>query len=154
MAGSDQPKPDKAVEKITKVEEQAKQEEKKEVEVQAKAQGEAKPAAETAGKAEEKKLKAEEKKPAEKKREVVLERTYNFSLAKAYAKPETKRGIAAMKLLRGLLARHMKAEQSKVRIDSALAEKIRARGHSNPLKYVRVIASKDKEGIVIAKLAA
>jgi large subunit ribosomal protein L31e len=108
-------------------------------------------------KAEEKKpapRKREEKKPAEKKRDVVLERVYAFNLRDAYAKPRTKRTRAAARILRELLARHLKTDPGLVRLAPALDAWMRARGIGRPEKRVKVRASKDREGLVLAELTA
>lgn len=97
--------------------------------------------------------KAEEEKK-EKKREVVLERVYAVNLSTAYAKPKMKRGNAASTLLLDFLRRHMKSPAEKIRVSPALNDAIRARGSARPLKRVKLKATKDKEGIVLAELAA
>jgi len=97
--------------------------------------------------------KAEEKKPEE-KREIVLQRVFTVPLADAYSKPAKKRAGRAVKLLREFLSKHMKAEMQSVKIDPPVNEFIESRGATSPAKAVRVDASKDKKGIVVAKLAA
>jgi len=145
-------KPSKAaVEKELKVE--AKAEEKAKVaEALKKSEKMAeKPAAkpETPKPAEAKK--AEKKEEPADKREIVLERVYTVPLADAYAKPAKKRAGRAVKLLREFLSRHMKSQN--VKIDPGVNEFIEERGAASPSKAVRVNASKDKAGMVWAKLA-
>ena len=94
--------------------------------------------------------KKEEEKPVE-KREIVLERVYTIPLEDAYAKPAKKRAARAVKLLRQFLSRHMKSQN--VKISPEVNEFIEERGATSPMKKVRVNASKDKAGMVLAKLA-
>ncbi len=149
------PKP--MVEKELKVEEKAVEKARiaealrKSEEMAKKAEGEKReepaPPEKAGEKIEEKK---EEKKPGE-KREIVLERVYTIPLAEAYEKPAKKRAAKAVKLLREFLSRHMKALV--VKIEPGVNEFIEARGATSPAKVVRVRASKDKSGVVLAELA-
>jgi len=103
-----------------------------------------------AAKAPEAKKEEKEEKPAE-KREIVLERVYTIPLEDAYAKPAKKRAARAVKILRQFLSRHMKSQN--VKISPEVNEFIEERGATSPAKKVRVNASKDKAGMVLAKLA-
>lgn len=102
-------------------------------------------------KAEEKKEKKEEKEPEEevKKREIVLERVFVVPLGKAFSKPLMKRGPTAVRLLREFICRHLKAAPEKVRLEPSLVNKVCSRGSPQPLKKVKVLATKDKEGVVV-----
>ncbi|MFA6048504.1 MAG: 50S ribosomal protein L31e [Candidatus Micrarchaeia archaeon] len=106
----------------------------------AKAQG---PAAEA--------VKKEEAPREVKKREITLERVYNVPLVEAYKKTHYKRADFAMNLLREFLSRHMDVPVAKVSISPILNEFIRARGSRHPEKIVKVRATKDKEGTVLAE---
>jgi len=114
-------------------------------------------------KKEEKKAepKKEEKKPAEKeaakeekKREIVLERIYTVPFSQIYAKPQQSRGNMAITFLRKFLARHMKGAPEKIKISLILNNTIRKRGSGRPMKKVKIKATKDKEGVVLAEIAA
>ncbi|MFH1107201.1 MAG: 50S ribosomal protein L31e [Candidatus Micrarchaeota archaeon] len=96
--------------------------------------------------------KKEEKK--EKKREIVLERLYTVDLSRAYAKPAMKRANRASRLLREFLCRHLKSPAESIRIAPALNEAVRAHGGARPLKKVKLKATKDKDGIVLAEPVA
>ncbi|MBI5229264.1 60S ribosomal protein L31 [Candidatus Micrarchaeota archaeon] len=112
-------------------------------------------------KAEEKKVEApkpeekKEEKPTEvkeeKKREVTVERVFVLPLSKAYRKPVSQRGMAALKTLKEFLARHMKSE--KVKVTGEVNAFILSRGGKKPPKRIKIKASKDKDGIVLAELA-
>lgn len=105
--------------------------------------------------------KKEEKKPAEKeaakeekKREIVLERIYTVPFSQIYAKPQQSRGNMAITFLRKFLARHMKGAPEKIKISLILNNTIRKRGSGRPMKKVKIKATKDKEGVVLAEIAA
>lgn len=107
------------------------------------------------GKAPEKKEeKKEEPKKEEKKREIVLERIYTVPLWEIYSKPQQSRGNMAITFLRKFLARHMKGAPEKIKISLILNNTIRKRGSGRPMKKVKIKATKDKEGLVLAELAA
>jgi len=159
MAGGEQPKPEKALEKIQKTEEQEKAKEQAVQAEQKAVEKAAAPAEKLEAKAEAKKEERKHeaaKKPEkeEKKREVVLERNYAIPLITAYETTQTSRGNKAVKMIRAFLARHMKSTAEKVRLDPAISASVFARGSKRPPKKLRVNASKDKEGIVLARLAA
>lgn len=125
----------KAVDALKKSEKAA---EKPTVKTAPAAAGAAKPAA-----------KAEEK--PEEKREIVMERVYTIPLDEAYSKPAKKRAGRAIKILRAFLSRHMKSDN--VKISPEVNEFVEERGATSPAKKIRVNASKDKAGMVLAKLA-
>lgn len=119
--------------------------------------------AEKKGEAKKEEAKGKEKAPAakerekpkeERKREIVLERVYNVNLQKAYGKPLGKRANTAIKLLRKFLGRHFKTDEDMVRLAPELGAHINGFGSHQPPKHVKVQANKDKEGLVMAKLAA
>ncbi|MFH1258162.1 MAG: 50S ribosomal protein L31e [Candidatus Micrarchaeota archaeon] len=141
---------------LKKVEEkaEAKREEKKADEHKGKQPEDKKAAEKTAPPAKKTEEKKEEKKEEPKKREIVLERIYTVPLIAAYSKPLMKRGNAAITLLRRFLERHMKADEKKVKISLILNNIIRKRGSGRPLKKVKIKATKDKEGVVIAEISA
>ncbi|MFH1751230.1 MAG: 50S ribosomal protein L31e [Candidatus Micrarchaeota archaeon] len=99
-------------------------------------------------------VKKEEPKEEKKKREIVLERIYTVPMIEAYSKPAMARANNAIKLLRRFLARHMKAEDGKIKIAEKVNNLIRSRGSGRPMKSIKVKATKDKEGIVLAEIAA
>jgi large subunit ribosomal protein L31e len=115
---------------------------------QAKKEGEKAATAKAPEKKEEKKEEKEIK-----KREIILERIYSIPLD-VYAKPQQHRANAAIKVLKKFLARHMKTDIKKVKIALIVNNTIRKRGGGRPMKKVKVKATKDKEGIVLAELAA
>ena len=85
---------------------------------------------------------------------MVLERIYTVNLRDAYRKPQYKRADSAMRLLKIFLARHLKAKDDRVRVDPEVNDFVRARGSLHPVKYLKIQATKDKEGMVWAKLVA
>ncbi len=95
-----------------------------------------------------------EEKKEEKKREITLERIYTIPLVSVYSKPLMSRGNAAIKVLRKFLVRHMKGDEKKIKLTISLNNLIRKRGSARPMKKIKVKATKDKEGIVLAEIAA
>ncbi|MEK6843532.1 MAG: 50S ribosomal protein L31e, partial [Candidatus Micrarchaeota archaeon] len=87
----------------------------------------------------------------ERKREIVLERIYIVSLADTYRKPAMQRANYAIKFLKKYLTRHMKAQEGNVKISLILNNFIRKRGSGRPVKKIKIKATKDKDGIVIAE---
>ncbi len=102
--------------------------------------------------AEKKEEKKEEK--DETKREIVLERIYTVPFMEIYSKPQQFRGNAALVFLKRFLTRHMKAEEGKVRISMSVNNLIRKNSSGRPPKSIKVKVTKDKEGIVLAEIAA
>jgi ribosomal protein L31E len=143
-----------------KLAEEKKEEKSEAMKAAAEEKGKAKAAVETVSKkeaaAKEEKKKAAEKKKAdakEKKREVVLQRVFVVPLDAAYAKPLSARARVATRLLRAFVAKHLKAELGKTHLAPELNALVRERGERKPARSVRVSASKDKEGVVLAEPA-
>ncbi|MBI5224236.1 hypothetical protein HY989_00020 [Candidatus Micrarchaeota archaeon] len=91
---------------------------------------------------------------AEKKREIILERIFIVPLSDAFKKPAMQRSNYAIKFLKKYLTRHMKAQEGNVKISLILNNFIRKRGSGRPVKKIKIKATKDKEGIVIAETVA
>ncbi|MEM0231457.1 MAG: 50S ribosomal protein L31e [Candidatus Woesearchaeota archaeon] len=78
-----------------------------------------------------------------------LERTYNIPLRRNWLKvPMYKRSKKAIAAIREFIARHMKVEDDKIKLGRFLNEQVWTNGIRNPPHHVKVIASKDKDGIV------
>ncbi len=81
------------------------------------------------------------------------ERIIIIPLRKEFLKsPRVKRANRAMRIIRAFLARHMKAEESNVRISQKIHEKIWERGAHKPPPKIKVKARKDSDGVVKAML--
>ena len=81
------------------------------------------------------------------------ERVYTIPLAKTYEKhARNRRALYAVKFVRAFLARHMKVELEEVKISAGVNHAIFARGIKAPPRRIKLMASKDKEGIVLAQL--
>ncbi len=88
---------------------------------------------------------------AEKPAEKVLERTYNVPLRKEFLKTAPyKRAKRAVNTLRDFLKRHMKAE--KVSVSNYLNNKLWSHGIKRPPHHIKVTATKDKDGNVVASM--
>ena len=107
-------------------------------------------------------VKVEEEKPAPKKEEkekkkeeenVVEERIYTVPLSRAWIAPRTKHSPKAIRVLRGFIVRHMKADEASIKITNEVNEKIWGRGIQKPPRKIRVRTTKDSEGIVTVHLA-
>lgn len=96
--------------------------------------------------------KKEQKKEEKKEEEIILKRNYTIPLTKAYEKPKTKRNSKAMSFIRSFIARNMKTDEEKVKIGTKVSELVNARGMRKPPKKIKVILSKNKEGIVKCEL--
>jgi large subunit ribosomal protein L31e len=82
---------------------------------------------------------------------LVLERTYNIPLRKAYMKsPRYLRAKKAISALKIFLVKHMKSED--VRLGKHLNEIVWAKGMRNPPHHVSVNVVKEESGIVRAEL--
>lgn len=82
-----------------------------------------------------------------------MERIMIANLRRAYEKPRTKRRAVVMKLLREIVARHMKVNYDDVKIDNAVTKKIYERGSRFPLRKIKIKVVKDeKTGIAIVML--
>ncbi|MEM3030953.1 MAG: 50S ribosomal protein L31e [Candidatus Micrarchaeia archaeon] len=77
-----------------------------------------------------------------------LERIYTIPLRKAFAKSGVGRGRRAVALVRTFLSRHLKA--ARVLIEGGLNRLLLARGLKKPPRRIRVLARRDKEGVVRA----
>ncbi len=110
---------------------------------------------ETAEEAEE--IEEEEKPAAEERREeeedIVEERIYTVPLGRAWIGPRRKHSPRAIRLLRGFIVRHMKADEDLIRITNEVNEKIWSRGIEKPPRKVRIRATRDTEGIVTVRVA-
>jgi large subunit ribosomal protein L31e len=112
--------------------------------------------AEEAEEAEE--IKEEEKPAPEERREeeeedIVEERIYTVPLGRAWIGPRRKHSPRAIRLLRGFIVRHMKADEDSIRITNEVNEKIWSRGIEKPPRKVRIRATRDTEGIVTVRVA-
>ncbi len=88
---------------------------------------------------------------AAKQQPKVLERTYTVPLRKGYMKaPRWKRTKKAVNTLREFLIRHMKSPT--VKLGKELNQKMWQHGIRNPPHHIKVTATKDEKGIVMANL--
>ncbi|KQM09821.1 MAG: 50S ribosomal protein L31e [Candidatus Methanomethylophilaceae archaeon] len=76
------------------------------------------------------------------------ERIITIPLRATKMAPRTRRAKRAVKEIRDNIARHMKVDKEKVWIDTALNEKIWARGIQNPPSRITVKAVKFEDGLV------
>lgn len=100
--------------------------------------------------------KGEKKDKKDKKKgdaEIKLQRVYNIPLRKGTAKtPLYRKAKRAIKVMKEFLARHMKADIKDIKIGKYLNLKIWERGMSNIPHHVKVNATKDSDGLVMAEL--
>ncbi len=82
----------------------------------------------------------------------MISRVYTVPLKKAWRKKKNRRAEAAVKFLRRFVARHMKVEEEKVKIDAKVNEKIWERSMNNPPRRIRVKVDKMDDGTVIVSL--
>ncbi|MBC7115209.1 MAG: large subunit ribosomal protein L31e [Archaeoglobi archaeon] len=81
------------------------------------------------------------------------ERIYTIPLRrKVQTVPRWRRSEKAVKVVREFLAKHMKAEIDKVKIDESINKKIWERGSQKPPARIRVRAVKFDDGVVEAEL--
>ncbi len=81
-----------------------------------------------------------------------LERTYNIPLRKEFLKANRyRRAEKAVIAVKDFLVKHMKSED--VRLGKYLNQAIWANGVRNPPHHIKVIATKEDDGKVIAELA-
>ena len=80
------------------------------------------------------------------------ERIITIPLRATKMAPRTKRAKRAIKEIRENIMRHMKADEDKVWIDTALNEKIWERGIQNPPSRISVKAVKFDDGLVEVSL--
>ena len=82
---------------------------------------------------------------------IVLERTYNVPLRKAFLKvPRQKRSKKAITALREFLVKHMKSND--VRIGRHANMKVWQNGIRNPPHHIEIVAKKDETGKVTAEI--
>ena|SRR3989338_1720647 len=80
-----------------------------------------------------------------------LERIFNIPLRKEYQKaPNWKRTEKAVTAVKDFLQKHMKSDQ--IKIGKSVNELLWKHGIKNPPHHVKVIAIKDKDGVVKAEL--
>ena len=101
---------------------------------------------------EEEKPEREEKKEEEEE-DIVEERIYTVPLGRAWIAPRKKHSPRAIRLLRGFIRRHMKADDDSIRITNEVNEKIWSRGIEKPPRKIRIRATVDSEGVVTVRLA-
>lgn len=83
---------------------------------------------------------------------IILERTYNVPLRKAFSKAaKYRRAKKAVNGLKEFIAKHMKSEQ--IKIGPYLNKKMWEKGIRNPPHHVQVVASKNDQGVVKVELA-
>ena len=82
-----------------------------------------------------------------------LERIYVIPLRKAYdTPPRTKRSRKAVKIVRGFISRHMKAEEADVSISEGVNRLIWKRGIQKPPRKIKVKAVKSGDRVVVSLL--
>ncbi len=77
-----------------------------------------------------------------------IERVITVPLKATKMAPRSRRAKRAVKEVRELIARYMKAEEDKVWIDTKLNEKLWERGIQNPPSKISVKATKFDDGTV------
>lgn len=82
-----------------------------------------------------------------------IERIITVPLKATKMAPRSRRAKRAVKEVREFITRHMKAEEDKVWIDTALNEKLWERGIQNPPSRITVKATKFEDGLVEVTLA-
>ena len=82
----------------------------------------------------------------------MITRVYTVPLKKAWRRKKSRRAEAAVRFLRSFMARHMKTEEEKVKIDGKVNELIWSRSMNNPPRKIRVVAQKLDDGTVIVSL--
>ncbi len=86
--------------------------------------------------------------------EIVVERIYSLRLKHKMKKyPRWLRSKKAMKYIRKFLAKHMKTEEEKIKLDSSINEKVWERGAQKPPSKIRIRVVKFDDGVVEAELA-
>ena len=88
--------------------------------------------AEEAVEEEEEKPEPEEEKKEEEEEDIVEERIYTVPLGRVWIAPRKKHSPRAIRLLRGFIGRHMKADDDSIRITNEVNEKIWSRGIEKP----------------------
>ena len=82
-----------------------------------------------------------------------IERIITVPLKATKMAPRSRRAKRAVKEVREFIARHMKAEEDKVWIDTKLNEKLWERGIQNPPSRISVKATKFDDGTVEVTLS-
>jgi large subunit ribosomal protein L31e len=82
----------------------------------------------------------------------MISRFYTVPLKKGWRSKKSRRAERAVKFLRSFIARHMKAEEEKVKIDEKVNQLIWSRSMNNPPRKIRVLAQKLDDGTVIVSL--
>ena len=82
----------------------------------------------------------------------MITRVYTVPLKKAWRKHKNRRAEAAVRFLRRFVARHMKVEESEVKIEEEVNKAIWARSMNNPPRKIRVVVQKTDEGKVRVSL--
>lgn len=82
-----------------------------------------------------------------------IERVITVPLKATKMVPRSRRAKRAVKEVREFIARHMKAEEDKVWIDTKLNEKLWERGIQNPPSRITVKATKFDDGTVEVTLS-
>ena len=82
-----------------------------------------------------------------------IERVITVPLKATKMAPRSRRAKRAVKEVREFIARHMKAEEDKVWIDTKLNEKLWERGIQNPPSRITVKATKFDDGTVEVTLS-
>ncbi len=80
-----------------------------------------------------------------------MERIYVVPVRKVKKVPSTKRAQNAVRYLRSFIAKNMKSQ--KVKLNSALNERLWQRGIANIPERVKVKATKQEDGTVLVALA-
>ena len=80
------------------------------------------------------------------------EHYYTIPLRDVKNAPKWKRSNRAIKLIRKYLAKHLKTEESMVRLSDSINKKVWERGSEKPPRKVRVRAMKFDDGVVEAEM--
>lgn len=72
-----------------------------------------------------------------------MERVYTVPLRRAYNAAHKYRARAAMKALRAFIARHMKVDESRVKIHESVNHEVWKRGARKPPRRIKVVAVKE-----------
>lgn len=79
---------------------------------------------------------------------VELERVYVINLRRTREVSRTKRSPYAIRLIRKFVARHMKVEPDKVKLDNSINNAIWSRGIEKPPRRIEVKVTKYSDGTV------
>lgn len=89
---------------------------------------------------------------AENQTNAAAEQIYTIPLREVKDYPRWKRSNRAIAVIREYLSKHMKVDETKVKINGALNEAIWAQGIQNPPNKIRVKATRAEEGFVQADI--